>query len=133
MRKAKNRFIHVRVDEDLVQALEYMQEDRGRITAEVNAAVRRWYESNKNLLWLRFRFRSIAKKMDGFAYDNKVPHSVFVEWEQPWTVAEELNITARSSDKKIEDAIREQEKSHEDYYAEDISKYIETINQPEQN
>ena len=29
MRKAKNKFIHVRVDEDLVQELEYLQEDRG--------------------------------------------------------------------------------------------------------
>lgn len=133
MRKAKNKFIHVRVDEDLVQALEYLQEDRGRLTVEVNAAVRRWYESNKDLLRLRFRFRAIAKKMDGFAYEYKVPHSVFVEWDQTWTVAEELNITAMSSDKEIEDAIREQEDSHGDYYAEDINTYIENLNQPEQN
>lgn len=133
MRKAKNRFIHVRVDEDLVQALEYLQEDRGRLSAEVNSAVRRWYESNKDLLRLRFRFRAIAKNMDGFAYDHKVPHSVFVEWDQTWTVAEELNITAMSSDKEIEEAIREQEDSHGDYYAEDINKYIENLNQTEQN
>lgn len=133
MRKAKNKFIHVRVDEDLVQALEYLQEDRGRLTSEVNASVRRWYNSNKDLLRLRCRIRSIAKKMDGFAYDDKVPHSVFVEWDQTWTVAEELNITAMSSDKEIEDAIRKQEDRHRDYYAEDINKYIETLNQTEQN
>ena len=133
MRKSKNKFIHVRVDEDLVQALEYMQEDRGRLSAEVNAAVRRWYYANKDLLRLRFRFRSIAKKMDGFAYNNKVPHSVFVEWDQTWAVAEGLNITAMSSDKEIEAAIRKQEYSNGDYYAEDINKYIETLNQTEQN
>lgn len=125
MRKSKTKYIHVRVDEDLEQALEYLQEDRGRLTWEVNNAVRRWFEDNKALLRLRARFRIVAKKMDGFAYKQKIPHSVFVEWDQTWTVAEELNINAMSSDKAIEAAIREQETSHEEYYAEEINKYID--------
>lgn len=125
MRKSKTKYIHVRVDEDLEQALEYLQEDRGRLTYEVNSAIRRWFEANKALLRLRARFRIVARKMDGFAFENKIPHSVFVEWDQTWTVAEELHITAMSSDKEIEAAIREQEASHEEYYAEEINKYIE--------
>lgn len=124
MRKSKTKFIHVRVDEDLERALEYLQEDRGRLTCEVNSAIRRWYETNKDLLHLRFRFRSIAKRMDGFAYDGKVPHSVFIEWDQTWVVAEELGITTMSSDKEIEAAIRGQEDTHGDYYAEEINNYV---------
>lgn len=124
MRKSKTKFIHVRVDEDLERALEYLQEDRGRLTCEVNAAIRRWYNDNKDLLRLRFRFRTIAKNMDGFAYDGKVPHSVFVEWDQTWVVAEELGITTMSSDKEIESAIRKQESTHDEYYAEEINNYV---------
>lgn len=124
MKKLKTKYIHVRVDEDLEQALEYLQEDRGRLTREVNSSIRRWYEANKGLLRLRSRFRIIARKMDGFAYKQKIPHSVFIEWDQTWVVAEELHITALSSDKAIEKAIRKQEASHEDYYAEEINNYV---------
>lgn len=124
MKKSKTKFIHVRVDEDLEQALDYLQEDRGRLTWEVNSAIRRWYEANKGLLRLRSRFRIIARKMDGFAYEQKIPHSVFIEWDQTWLVAEELHITTVSSDKAIEKAIRKQEASHEDYYAEEINNYV---------
>lgn len=127
MKKSNTKYIHVRLEADLEQALAAISEERGLLTSIMNAELRRWYLSNKNQIRLRNRIRSIAKRMNGCAYEVegvKIPHTVFVEWDQTWTVAEDLNITAMSSDAEIEAAIREQEDTHGDYYSEEINEFV---------
>lgn len=131
MKKSNTKYIHVRLEADLEQALAAISEDRGRLTATMNGALRAWYLSNKDQIRLRHRIRSIAKRMDGFAYEVEgvqIPHSVFVEWDQTWTVAEDLNINAISTNDEIEAAIREQEETHGDYYAEEINEFFNNNN-----
>lgn len=127
MKKSNTKYIHVRLEADLEQALAAISEERGLLTSIMNAELRHWYLSNKDQIRLRHRIRSIAKRMDGHFYELegvKIPHSVFVEWDQTWTVAEDLHITAMSSDAEIEAAILDWEESHDDYYSEEINEFV---------
>lgn len=71
---------------------------------------------------LEIRIREIASNMDG-KFWGTVPHSVFVEWDQTWTVAEDLGISDESTDEEIESALREWESGHEDYYEDEVKAY----------
>lgn len=126
MKKSKKKYIHVRLDVDLEPAFTIISEEHGRLSEIVNSSIRNWYLENKEQIRLRNRIRIVAESMEGFAYEKdgfKIPHSVFVEWDQTWTVAEELHITTMSSNDDIKAAIRSQEISHEDYYSEEINEY----------
>lgn len=71
---------------------------------------------------LETRIREVAAKMEGKFFET-VPHSVFVEWDQTWDVAEDLGITGDSTDKEIETAIRNQEATHDEYYNDKVFDY----------
>jgi hypothetical protein len=73
---------------------------------------------------LETRIREVAAKMEGKFFET-VPHSVFVEWDQTWDVADDLGITGDSTDEEIESAIREQESTHDEYYSEEKKAYDE--------
>lgn len=73
---------------------------------------------------LETRIRNIAAELGG-KFLGKVPHSVFVEWDQTWDIADDLGITDTSSDRDIALAILSQEQSHDDYYAEQVEAYVE--------
>lgn len=88
---------------------------------------------------LEKRIREVASKMEG-KFMGTVPHSVFVEWDQTWTLFEgednawhyswsddSLFVTPDSSDEEIEEAIRTWEDSHIDYYDEKIKEYEDTL------
>lgn len=71
---------------------------------------------------LETRIREVAAKMEGKFFET-VPHSVFVEWDQTWDVAEDLGITGESTDEEIETAIRHQEDTHDEYYHDKVFDY----------
>lgn len=73
---------------------------------------------------LETRIREVAAKMEGKFFET-VPHSVFVEWDQTWDVAEDLGISENSTDEEIETAIRSQEFTHDEYYSEEKKAYDE--------
>lgn len=73
---------------------------------------------------LETRIREVAAKMEGKFFET-VPHSVFVEWDQTWDVADDLGINDESTDEEIETAIRNQEFTHDEYYSEEKKAYDE--------
>ena len=96
------------------------------------------------MISLKDRIKRIAENMDGCFYERegvKVPHSVFVEWDQTWDLFEgederwvydfcmdeEYSVTPNSTDEEIEEALRSQESSHLDYYNDEIDDYVERM------
>jgi len=96
------------------------------------------------MISLKTRIKRIAKNMDGCAYEQegvKVPHSVFVKWDQTWDLFEgederwvydafmdeEYSVTPNSTDEEIEEAIRSWESSHDDYYNDEINAYVKRM------
>jgi hypothetical protein len=77
------------------------------------------------------RIREVAEKMDrdgvkGFR--GEVPHSVFVEWDRTWDVADDLEndgypCNPESTDEQIQAAIEHQEFTHGDYYYDEYLAY----------
>lgn len=93
---------------------------------------------------LETRIKTIAANMDGNFWEidgYEVPHSKFVEWDQTWTLfegeddswhyyssmGEDLFVTPDSTDEEIEEAILTWEDSHDEYYAEQVETYIESL------
>lgn len=77
----------------------------------------------KKLNELESRIRRIADNMDGFYHEQdgvRIPHSVFVEWDQTWDVVEDDNPT----DEDLEELIKNQENTHDEYYNEEIDLYV---------
>lgn len=72
---------------------------------------------------LEQRIREVAAKMEG-KFLSEVPHSVFVEWDATWDIAEELEISEDSTDKEIEHAILTSENWHGETYQEEVQDYI---------
>lgn len=61
---------------------------------------------------LEERIREIAANMEGHCYEvdgYKIPHSVFVEWDQTWDVADEYNAGEWSTDEELKEMIELQE------------------------
>ena len=73
---------------------------------------------------LETRIRNVAAEMEG-KFFGKVPHRVFVEWDQTWDVADDLELTDDSTDEEIEEAIRHQEYTHDEYYKDEVEAYTE--------
>lgn len=79
---------------------------------------------------LKTRIKNIAANMDGNFVEidgYEVPHSKFVEWDRMWDIADDLELTDESTDEEIEQAILNQEDSHDDYYADEVESYIESL------
>ena len=60
----------------------------------------------KKLNELESRIRRIADNMDGFYHEQdgvRIPHSVFVEWDQTWDVVEDDNPTDEDLEELIGD------------------------------
>ena len=76
---------------------------------------------------LETRIRNIAAEMED-KYWGKYPHSIFVEWDRTWDVADDLGITETSSNEEIEAAIRHQEDINS--YTEQMYNYIEPDDTP---
>ena len=82
---------------------------------------------------LELRIRKVASKMEGKFFDI-VPHPVFVEWDQTWDVAEEIDpewgypCNADSSDEEIEACIRHRERVCDECYKDKVEAYT---NEPE--
>ncbi len=81
---------------------------------------------------LENRIKNIASNMEGNFKEidgHVVSHSKFVEWDQTWTLFEgeddeEYSVTPDSTDKEIEEAILAWERSHDDYYDDEVQAYI---------
>lgn len=72
---------------------------------------------------LESRIRQIAANMEGcyFELDGvAIPHSIFVEWDQTWDVVEDEDLT----NKDLEELIKHQEFTHDEYYNEEIDLYV---------
>lgn len=82
----------------------------------------------KNSKTLEQRIREVADKMEG-KYFETVPHSVFVEWDATWDIAEEIDpewgcpCNADSSDEEIEACILHRECVCDEVYQENIKQY----------
>ena len=79
---------------------------------------------------LETRVRNIAANMEGNFVEidgYEVPHSKFVEWDQTWDVADDLEISEDSTDEEIEKAILSQEFTHDDYYSDEVNEYVKEL------
>lgn len=77
---------------------------------------------------LEERIREIAAKMEGHCYEvdgYRIPHSVFVEWDRTWDVADDYSVGDWSSDEDLKRMVEDQEASHYEYYSEEIEEYVE--------
>ena len=70
------------------------------------------------------RIKSIAANMEG-KYCGIVPHTVYVEWDATWDIADDLGLDENSTDKEIEEAIRIRELWYDDAYQEELQAYID--------
>ena len=77
---------------------------------------------------LETRIKSIAANMEG-KFMGIVPHSVFVEWDSTWDIAEEIDpewgypCNENSTDEEIEDCILYRERCCDDYYKDEVEAY----------
>lgn len=88
---------------------------------------------------LEQRIHEVASRMEG-SYDtmyvsglrnvcHHVPHSVFVEWDATWDIAEEIDpewgrpCNADSSDEEIEECIRYRERICDECYKDEVEAY----------
>ena len=79
---------------------------------------------------LETRIKNIAANMEGNFKEidgYEVSHSKFVEWDQTWDIADDLELTDDSTDQEIEQAILTQECSHYDYYDDQLEEYVEEL------
>lgn len=79
---------------------------------------------------LETRIKNIAANMEGNFKEidgYEVSHSKFVEWDQTWDIADDLELTDDSTDQEIEQAILTQEDTHYDYYDDQVEEYVEEL------
>jgi DNA-binding ferritin-like protein (Dps family) len=84
----------------------------------------------KQMKNLETRIKNIAANMEGNFKEIDgyvVPHAKFVEWDQTWDIADDLELSDDSTEEEIEQAILSQEDSHYDYYDEQVEEYVEEL------